>query len=344
MEKKINANNIGYKLLQAMGWKEGKSLGKTNEGLLEPIKFDIKDKITNEPNKNYKGKNKKKSKNNFTLSSFKSKLYNSKENQKNIIKENDYIFHNNKNIKKTSIKEKNIQEEKKIKKNLKILINLLYNKYFIEQEQNYLLIKHELKKNIRISRELEFSNSVFEEKNIEYPIEYNLNRFKEIVNKLENLYLYNFEKRKNNIDYSFKMNEYELLDAAIIMNEDIQYDYFNTDFNNNSNYENDIKILMYCFLDLENFLIEKNLMALIDEIQYINNQFESSNYEIENNSYLTNFALKFFELIDKLNYTLENFITKVFFYCDKCSIIFVNYEELTFHMENECEEEYSHDD
>ena len=70
MEKKIDSNNIGYKLLKTMGWKEGSSLGNKNEGLLEPIKIDVESKISKNPNKNYKGK-KKSCKNKITLSNFK---------------------------------------------------------------------------------------------------------------------------------------------------------------------------------------------------------------------------------------------------------------------------------
>lgn len=33
----ISDKNVGHKLLAKMGWKEGKSLGKTQEGILEPV-------------------------------------------------------------------------------------------------------------------------------------------------------------------------------------------------------------------------------------------------------------------------------------------------------------------
>ncbi|CAG9839596.1 unnamed protein product [Diabrotica balteata] len=38
VDESINKENKGFKLLQKMGWKEGESLGKTGDGLLEPIK------------------------------------------------------------------------------------------------------------------------------------------------------------------------------------------------------------------------------------------------------------------------------------------------------------------
>uniref|UniRef100_A0A6P7F3Z1 Angiogenic factor with G patch and FHA domains 1 isoform X1 n=1 Tax=Diabrotica virgifera virgifera TaxID=50390 RepID=A0A6P7F3Z1_DIAVI len=38
VDESINKENKGFKLLQKMGWKEGESLGKTGDGLIEPIK------------------------------------------------------------------------------------------------------------------------------------------------------------------------------------------------------------------------------------------------------------------------------------------------------------------
>ncbi|KAL6650267.1 hypothetical protein ACP70R_009192 [Stipagrostis hirtigluma subsp. patula] len=39
----IAASNVGFRLLQKMGWKTGKGLGKNEQGILEPIKADIRD-------------------------------------------------------------------------------------------------------------------------------------------------------------------------------------------------------------------------------------------------------------------------------------------------------------
>ena len=36
-EFKINAENVGYKLLKKSGWKEGQGLGKTNQGVTVPV-------------------------------------------------------------------------------------------------------------------------------------------------------------------------------------------------------------------------------------------------------------------------------------------------------------------
>jgi phosphotransacetylase len=34
---KLNAENVGYKMLQKFGWSEGQGLGKANQGLTAPI-------------------------------------------------------------------------------------------------------------------------------------------------------------------------------------------------------------------------------------------------------------------------------------------------------------------
>ena len=40
-EKNIGSDNIGSKMLQKMGWKEGLGLGKTNQGRTDIIKVNI---------------------------------------------------------------------------------------------------------------------------------------------------------------------------------------------------------------------------------------------------------------------------------------------------------------
>ena len=39
--KKLDSSNIGSKMLQKMGWKEGLGLGKTNQGRTEIIEVNI---------------------------------------------------------------------------------------------------------------------------------------------------------------------------------------------------------------------------------------------------------------------------------------------------------------
>ena len=44
----INKDNIGKKMMEKMGWKEGKGLGKSEIGIIEPvriIKYEIKYKL-----------------------------------------------------------------------------------------------------------------------------------------------------------------------------------------------------------------------------------------------------------------------------------------------------------
>ena len=36
-EFKLNAENVGFKMLQKFGWKEGQGLGKSNQGVVEPV-------------------------------------------------------------------------------------------------------------------------------------------------------------------------------------------------------------------------------------------------------------------------------------------------------------------
>ncbi|KAK3145341.1 hypothetical protein QOZ80_4AG0327560 [Eleusine coracana subsp. coracana] len=39
----LSASNVGFKLLQKMGWKTGTGLGKNQQGILEPIRADMRD-------------------------------------------------------------------------------------------------------------------------------------------------------------------------------------------------------------------------------------------------------------------------------------------------------------
>ncbi|WVZ83415.1 hypothetical protein U9M48_030564 [Paspalum notatum var. saurae] len=39
----LTASNVGFRLLQKMGWKSGKGLGKDEQGILEPVRADIRD-------------------------------------------------------------------------------------------------------------------------------------------------------------------------------------------------------------------------------------------------------------------------------------------------------------
>lgn len=38
----LNSDNIGNKMLQAMGWKEGKGLGRNQQGITTPIAVRLK--------------------------------------------------------------------------------------------------------------------------------------------------------------------------------------------------------------------------------------------------------------------------------------------------------------
>lgn len=312
MEKKIAPNNIGYKLLKSMGWKEGKSLGKTNQGLLEPIKIDIESKISKGPNKNYKGKKKKCSKNNFTLSSFKSKLYNSKEcfNQKKN-NENEKLANVNKENLISLFKDKNINEEKEIKRNLNILINLFYNKYYIDNEKEYFFLKYNIEQKCKKLNE-DFSHISFEDKiNLDHPINYNLNRLEEITYKIQCFH---------------EQNHFN-------SNDVIMHDSHNRFDSNNLNFHNDISLIMSALLELESFIFDKNLKALTEKILYYK---ENTTLDNEDRDFSMNFCYKYFDCIGRLCYLLKSIITNVFFYCSECCINFDSYEELEQHMENDC--------
>ncbi|XP_037475118.1 G patch domain-containing protein 8-like [Triticum dicoccoides] len=43
VDTQLAASNVGFRLLQKMGWKSGKGLGKNEQGILEPIKAGIRD-------------------------------------------------------------------------------------------------------------------------------------------------------------------------------------------------------------------------------------------------------------------------------------------------------------
>uniref|UniRef100_A0A453A6S6 G-patch domain-containing protein n=1 Tax=Aegilops tauschii subsp. strangulata TaxID=200361 RepID=A0A453A6S6_AEGTS len=43
VDTRLAASNVGFRLLQKMGWKSGKGLGKNEQGILEPIKAGIRD-------------------------------------------------------------------------------------------------------------------------------------------------------------------------------------------------------------------------------------------------------------------------------------------------------------
>jgi len=325
MEKKIDPNNIGYKLLKAMGWKEGNPLGKKNQGLLEPIKIDIESKITKEANKNYKGKKNKKSKNNFTLSSFKSKLYNSKEAQSlKKINENDKLNNVCKENQINLYKGKNIDEEKKIKTNLSILVNLIYNKYFIEHEKEYLFLKNTIEQTFKRINDDKFD--LCDEINKFQPLNYNICKLLEITERIESFI--NTKLKFNNTDGVY-------FDDDVIM-QDINDK--NQNDSNQFNFQNDIYNLMSILLELETFIFAKNLKALTEEIIYLslnNNIYE----EEKDDSY--DFCIKYFKSIDKLSDFLQKIITNVFFYCSKCCINFLNYGELKNHLQKDCEQDLS---
>ena len=46
VSKPISESNIGSKMLKAMGWKEGDSLGKRADGILEPIQVFYLDLVS----------------------------------------------------------------------------------------------------------------------------------------------------------------------------------------------------------------------------------------------------------------------------------------------------------
>lgn len=350
MENKIDPNNIGYKLLKSMGWKEGKSLGKTNKGILEPIKIDLESKICKEANKNYKGKSKKNknglSKTNFTLSSFKSKLYNTKEEkdlQKNIqneIKENDKLINVNKANHQNLFKEKNYEQEKKIKKNILILINLLYNKYFIDNENEYVFLKHRIqveRASYDPNKNSKYNNFTFDETvDFEmdgYPMNYNLKKLIEITDNIEKLFKFEPWNRKNLI-FDNKSNE------EFINQFDISLNSSNLTHNNiNIDLKNYVANIMFAFLLLEDFIQNKNFKALTEEILYYKNSNISSATNIQETPF--NLSMKYFEYIDKLDSMLDQIIMKKFFYCSACSINFDNFEELENHLNYDCGEQLS---
>lgn len=42
-DKHISHSNVGFQLLMKMGWRQGKPLGKSGVGIVEPIKTEMRD-------------------------------------------------------------------------------------------------------------------------------------------------------------------------------------------------------------------------------------------------------------------------------------------------------------
>jgi hypothetical protein len=332
MEKKIDSNNIGYKLLKSMGWKEGNPLGNKREGLIEPIKIDIESKISKNQNKNYKGK-KKSCKNKITLSNFKSKLYNTKEdksNVNNIINDKfklNQINLNSENPTNYFNKENHLQNEKKLRKNISLLLNIIYNYYYIDDNQNlnYTEIKNENKINNDIDNENNINKNInmnfkfgFDENiNNKYPINENLYRFIEVSDELRKISF--IESNHSNIN------------------------------NNNSNY---IELLRKFCLNFEEFLIGKHLKALTEEVNYYEtygflgndkvNVNGNVDIKLNENNNINDYSRKFCEIyLNNMEYItnqIKFILSNKLFYCDICSIKFECKEDLIIHEENECGE------
>ncbi|KAJ8658449.1 hypothetical protein O0I10_005802 [Lichtheimia ornata] len=45
METHIPESNVGYRLLQKMGWREGQGLGSTGQGRVDPVRIDVKEDV-----------------------------------------------------------------------------------------------------------------------------------------------------------------------------------------------------------------------------------------------------------------------------------------------------------
>ena len=343
MEKKIDPSNIGYKLLKSMGWKEGKSLGKHNKGILEPIKIDIENKISKENNKNYK--NKKKSKNYFTLSSFKSKLYNTKEliNEKKIQNEQKNLKYNPKdnNNHINFLKNKNLKDEKIIKNNISILINIIYNKYFLENENEYLILRNKFNE---LNKFDNFQNFINDQNFTEEILE----KLIDLANKLENICEFFLEENEEN---NFGLENYNenMLNKLNFKQDDIEMDNIKNNIDSCGKNDKNGKFsdMMFLILEIEDFLIVKKFMKILSDeilkfkIQSNNiNSNDFTDFKNENKIFL-DFSEIYFENIEKLRNLLDYIIKKIFFYCSICSIYFDNFYELEIHMENECAEDLS---
>lgn len=45
MDQPIPGSNIGFRMLQKLGWKAGSGLGRRQQGIIDPIRFDVKEEV-----------------------------------------------------------------------------------------------------------------------------------------------------------------------------------------------------------------------------------------------------------------------------------------------------------